>query len=89
MTEDGPNRRTVIDGGLFGEVKVDLWFGLFRDEVRVYKSVYPALGGLMARRTCWHRKDRGQRLYEAIVDRMQMILSGHGEKAEPLPRRWK
>lgn len=59
-----PNRRTS-----FGNMHVDLWKGLFRDEVRIWKDVRPALGGLIGRETCW--RGGGEALHALTVEKIQ------------------
>ena len=56
-----PDRRVVVAG----RWTVDLWRGWLRSEIRVWKDVRPALGGLLARKTCWNRN--ADRVFDEIV----------------------
>jgi hypothetical protein len=61
-----PDRSFVL-----GQVHVDLWRGLFRDEVRTWCDVRPAAGGLLRRQSCWTGGGRADSLFEAEVTRVR------------------
>ena len=65
---DQPDLRAEV-----GPYYIDLWRGIFRDEVRIWRDVSPALGGLIGRRTC--RRGSGVDLYNQAVDAVTNITS--------------
>lgn len=66
MTDD-PDIRTVITGPT-GTYYVDLWRGLFRDRIIVWKDVRPALGGTMWYKRLRHRDTEAA--YNGAVEAM-------------------
>lgn len=59
-----PDRRAIITNR-YGTYYVDLWRGLFRDEIRIHKDVWPALGGMISRAKHRHRDSEAQ--FDAAV----------------------
>jgi hypothetical protein len=62
MAGSEPDRSLVL-----GDLHIDLWRGLFRDEVRVWIDVRPAAGGLRSSQRVWRGK--GNALFDETVRR--------------------
>ena len=79
----GETRKTVLTG-LGRPIHVELVEGVFRDKVRAWQDVRPALGGSLGYRTCWHKGDRGMRLYELVI--AGYIAFTRNEPPPPIPK---
>lgn len=68
-------------------IHVRLYEGLVRDKVVAWQDVRPAAGGSLGSRSCWHRGDRGQRLFDLVCANIETTLVGG--KPTPIPKPFK
>lgn len=64
-SREDPDRSCVRES-----LHVDLWRGIFRDEVRVWQDVRPATGGLIASETVW--RGHGDELFELVIKELDL-----------------